>query len=59
VPLCNVYEDELLCPDGKDCIYVHGNFCEFCFKGSLHPHNEQQRKLHIAVRKSVRHYFGE
>jgi hypothetical protein len=49
-PLCNIHEEGLICPDGEDCIYVHGDFCEFCSKFSLHPYNEQLRKLHNSVK---------
>jgi hypothetical protein len=47
--LCVIHEDGLICPDGENCIYVHGDFCEFCSKFSLHPYNEQLRKLHNSV----------
>ncbi|XP_065349556.1 probable E3 ubiquitin-protein ligase makorin-1 [Cloeon dipterum] len=46
--LCVIHEDCLPCPDGQDCVYVHGEFCELCCKFSLHPFNEDQRKKHTS-----------
>eukprot|EP00096_Caligus_rogercresseyi_P013848 TRINITY_DN6444_c0_g1_i1.p1 TRINITY_DN6444_c0_g1~~TRINITY_DN6444_c0_g1_i1.p1 ORF type:complete len:417 (+),score=85.88 TRINITY_DN6444_c0_g1_i1:154-1404(+) len=34
------------CRYGKHCLYIHGEFCDYCQKCHLHPTHEEQRSTH-------------
>lgn len=52
--LCPYAERDGLCkyPPGE-CTYLHGNICELCAKPALHPDDEELRKKHTQVYKTL------
>ncbi|CAI2350205.1 unnamed protein product [Caenorhabditis sp. 36 PRJEB53466] len=45
--LCPYYEKSGECYRREtDCAFAHGDHCDMCGEWSLHPHNEEKRKLH-------------
>ncbi|XP_003420670.2 probable E3 ubiquitin-protein ligase makorin-3 [Loxodonta africana] len=45
-PLCQ-YAAVGECPDGENCMYLHGEVCDMCGLQALHPVNEAQRAEHV------------
>jgi len=41
------------CKYGSQCVYIHGDTCDFCGHACLHPHDKEQQKQHINVSSCI------
>lgn len=43
------YSMQGVCRYGENCVYMHGDMCDFCGKPALHPTNAELRSDHSNV----------
>ena len=37
------------CRYGENCVYLHGDFCDYCGRAALHPVDMELRSQHVGV----------